>query len=367
MTAPTSSSYSLSRKEGWFQMVNAPLRRRPELLTIQQLRRLDEAERAAYDEARFDWHANLGPFTTRQLARIHDELSEVVASNRQDGDRVKGAVALDGFPGLGKTTVVNSFGRAYHRQQIDRHGERTRDGHERIPVCRLGLTSNTTMRTLNQMICEFYAHPGPSRGNAAQLASKALDCVLSCETQIVIVDDVHFVNMGRRDGVEIANHFKWLANEFPVTFVFVGVGIERRGLLREGLCSADSAMAQTARRWTRLAIEPFEIHSRQGRRHWRALLLAIERQLVLARAHQGMVADDLADYLFARSTGHIGSLMTLIARGCYRAVRSGEERLSPALLDKVKADEAAERVRVELAAAMDAGALSATPRRTPAA
>ena len=89
--------------------------------------------------------------------------------------------------------------------------------------------------------------------------------------------------------------------------------------------------------------------------------------MVFARAHQGMVADDLADYLFARSTGHIGSLMTLIARGCYRAVRSGEERLFPALLDKVRTDEAAERARVELAAAMDAGALHATPRHTPAA
>ena len=56
-----------------------------------------------------------------------------------------------------------------------------------------------------------------------------------------------------------------------------------------------------------------------------------------------MIADELADYLFARSTGHIGSLMTLIARGCYRAVRSGDERLHVSLFDKVKNDEAAER------------------------
>ena len=367
MTSPASGSYSLSRKEGWFEMVTAPPRARPETLTMDQLRQLPEAERATYDEARDVWHANLGPFSTPQLARIQDELWEVVASNRQDGDRVKSAVALDGYPGLGKTTIVNAFGRAYHRQQVARHGPLTGEGNERLPVCRLGLTSNTTMRTLNQMICEFFAHPSPSRGTAAQLASRALDCILSCETQLVIVDDVHFVNMGRRDGVEIANHFKWLANEFPVTFVFVGVGIERRGLMREGLCAADVAMAQTARRWTRLAIEPFEIYTAAGRRHWRALLLAIEHQLVLSRAHQGMIADELADYLFARSTGHIGSLMTLIARGCYRAVRSGDERLHVSLFDKVKNDEAAEKARADLAAALDAGALVASPQQTPAA
>lgn len=367
MIAPGAGGYSLSRKEGWIQMVSAPPRRRPEILDARQLQQLSEAARAAYDDTRGVWHANLGPFTTPQLARIQEEMEEVLASNRQDGDRVKGSVALDGYPGLGKTTIVNAFGRAYHRQQILGHGPLTAEGHERLPVCRVGLTSNTTMRTLNQMFCEFYGHPGRGRRTAAQLASRALDCILSCETQLVIVDDVHFVNLGRRDGVEVANHFKWLANEFPVTFVFVGVGIERRGLVSEGLCAADLAMAQTARRWTRLPIEPFELSAAKGRRHWRSLLLAIEREVVLTRAHQGMIADDLADYLFARSTGHIGSLMTLIARGCHRAIRTGQERLSVPLLDQVRNDEAAERARVELAAAMDAGMLSATSGRIPAA
>ena len=169
--------------------------------------------------------------------------------------------------------------------------------------------------------------------------------------------------MNRRDGVEVANHFKWLANEFPVTFIFVGVGIERRGLTREGLVATDSAMAQTARRWTRLAIEPFQIFTEQGRRQWRSLLLAIEQSIVLADSHQGMVADDLADYLFARSTGHIGSLMTLITRGCYRAVRSGEERLTVALLDRVRNDEAAEAARRELHEALHAGLLTAKAAR----
>lgn len=50
----------------------------------------------------------------------------------------------------------------------------------------------------------------------------------------------------------------------------------------------------------------------------------------------GMLADDLSDYLFARSTGHIGSLMTLINRGCQRAVRTGAEVLTRELMDQVK-------------------------------
>jgi hypothetical protein len=87
--------------------------------------------------------------------------------------------------------------------------------------------------------------------------------------------------------------------------------------------------------------------------------LAIERDLVLADSYPGMLANDLAEYLFARSTGHFASLMTLIMRGCRRAIASGQERLTATLLDGVKNDEAAERARKELEAAFKHGRLSA--------
>jgi hypothetical protein len=74
-----------------------------------------------------------------------------------------------------------------------------------------------------------------------------------------------------------------------------------------------------------------------------------------------MVADGLADYLFARSTGHFASLMTLITRGCRRAVRAGAEELTRDLLDQVRNDAAAEAARQELMAAFDTGRLRARP------
>jgi hypothetical protein len=66
-----------------------------------------------------------------------------------------------------------------------------------------------------------------------------------------------------------------------------------------------------------------------------------------------MLAEELSDYLFARSTGHIGSLMTLINRGCQRAVRTGIEKLDRDLLDHVPNDAAAEAARRELDAALE--------------
>ncbi|WP_437112810.1 hypothetical protein [Streptomyces syringium] len=101
------------------------------------------------------------------------------------------------------------------------------------------------------MICEFYGHPGAAHGTTAQLATFALDCVLKCDTRVGIIDDVHFINQNSRDGLAVSNHLKWLANELPVTFIYAGVGLTERRFFDEGLSGESTALAQTARRWTR--------------------------------------------------------------------------------------------------------------------
>jgi hypothetical protein len=357
-----SNLYSLSRKEGWRRWVDTPARQRPDLLTRRQLSKLGTAAREDYDQARHDWHANFGILKTPQLTAIHDELDQIVATNRQDPDRIRGAAVLDALPGLGKTTIANTFARDFDRAQRRRLGEVTAEGHERLPVFRVGLTSRTTLRTLNRMICEFYGHPGTARASAAQLGTFAVDCVLSCQTRVGIIDDLHFIDPHRRDGVEVSNHLKWLANELPITFVYAGVGLSERRLLVEGLSGDSLVLAQTARRWTRLELPPFAVTSNTGRQQWASLLKTTERQLVLAAANPGMLVG-IADYLFARTTGHIGSFITLVVRGCYKAIRDGSEKLTVKLLDSIRIDEASETARHQLQAAFASGTLTTRARR----
>ena len=356
-----------STKAGWFAMADTPARSRPRSATTGELKAMAPGERFVYDHARAAWHANIGPIRTPGIDALFETLDEVVGANRQDGEKVKAAVVLDALPGLGKTTAALSFGQAFHRTQIELYGAQvpaTGGYWQRIPVVYLGLTSNTTMRSLNAMLCRFYGLPGADRGNADWLANRAAECVANCKTRLVIVDDVHFLDVNRRDGREVANHFKWLANTFPVTFFFVGVGLRARGLLDEGLCGADAAFSQTARRWSVASLDPFEIATKTGRATWRQLLLGIERELVLANAYRGMVARDLSDYLFARCSGHFASLMSLLARGCYRSVKTGIETLSVELLDAVRIDQAAETAREHLHASLAAGLLPAGTDRT---
>jgi hypothetical protein len=51
--------------------------------------------------------------------------------------------------------------------------------------------------------------------------------------------------------------------------------------------------------------------------------------------------------------------MSLISRGCYRAIRTGAESLTAGLLDEVRIDQAAEDARSQVQAAIQAG----PPRR----
>ncbi|MFD7497794.1 AAA family ATPase [Streptomyces sp. NPDC059832] len=360
---PSPANLALSRKEDFKAFADGPRRTQPEAMTRAQHKALGRQERADRDLRRREWHANLGPLRTPQLAELHEDLWDIIDSNLQDGDKAKGAVAVDAFPGLGKTTSVLAFAREFYRREIAEQGEFTAQGDERVPVCRVGLTGNTGMKDLNRAMLEFFGHPGRNRGTTAQLGQRALDCVLSCEVRLLVLDDLHFLKWRRTNGIEVSNHLKWIANEFPVTLLMVGVGLADKGLFSEGGTRGGAVMAQTGRRTTRLGMRPFTIETEKNRQEWRKMLLALEQRLVLADKHPGMLADDLSDYLFARSTGHIGSLMTLINRGCQRAVRNGEERLSRSLLDEVKNDEASEKARQELEAALEKRRLTSRPQR----
>ncbi len=349
---PRLDNLTLSRKEGWFTFVDSPARPRPDDLTLKELAALGESALAAHNRARRKCHANIGPLKTPMIERLHGDLWNILDSNEQDGDKAKPSAAVDALAGLGKTTAVNAFGKAYHRREIAELGKFTDAGHERIPVCRIGLAGNTGIKDLNRSMLAFYGHPGSRNGTASQFIDRAMDCALARETTLLIFDETHFLPWGSKEGTRVSNHFKHLANELPVTIIFVGIGLGERGLYSEGRSSRAKNLAQLGRRVTPLPLDPYLVDDDRGREEWRVLLKAVEKRLVLARKFEGMLADDLSDYLFARSTGHLASLMTLIARGCSLAIKTGEERLTADLLDCVRNDANAERARAELEAAL---------------
>ncbi|TDT97269.1 TniB protein [Streptomyces sp. 846.5] len=338
------------------ELVNGPDRVAPQRLSRAQMADLSPRDLVRYNDGRHVWHANIGPIKTQQLLDLHESLSEIVGSNRQDGSKAKPAALLDAYPGIGKSTAAIDFG----REQILLRGETTATGHRRVPLIYVALSGNTQIRGLNAAICRFYKLP--VTGDADTLAERAVDAVLSMRTVAFVIDDIHFLAAGNSNSARMVNQLKFLSNTFPVTLIYVGIGVQERGILSEGSSLKQSLHAQFGRRTTPLTLLPFQVEDEPGRREFRKVLLTVEQKLVLADKYPGMLADDLADYFWARSSGHFASLMALINRGCYRAIRTGHERLDEELMDQVKNDAAAEEARLGLIASINAGLLTAKPK-----
>jgi hypothetical protein len=348
---------TLSRKEGFRAFVEHPARTQPELLSEQQLASLTDDERRRYNRRRSVWHANLPFIQSTQVLELHNHMSLIVESNQQDGEKAKGAIAIEGPAGTGKSTATLVCLADFHRGQIAELGRFTDDGNERWPVCRVGMTGDTGMKDFNRATLGFYNHAGTKSGSAADFADRALDCVRSCETKLLVVDDLHFLKQ-RTTSIQISNQFKYISNEFPLTIIFIGIGLRQRGLYSDG-AYADGILGQSGRRITPLVLRGFDIDTDSHRYEWQQLLKTIEKRIVLTHRHRGMLVKH-ADLLFERTSGRIGPLTTLINRACFQAVRTGSEYIDKDVLDQVPLDAASDQQRSDTRARIRAFAKQRT-------
>lgn len=356
---------SLVQKEGFSALAEAAPPERPDDLTIDQYRNLTARATSAYNEQRRIYHANYGPIATPMLTRATAVLDEVYETNRyKRGDKLCTPIILSAPAGLGKSTLVVDFAQSVFRERRAGQGDLTDRGDEYIPVGYISLNSKPTPRSVDLQICEFYGEP--MSGVATQLELRAADSMRKCKTELFIVDECQFIDQDQRLGPETVNHLKSLVNLMPGTFIFVGTGMFKDEQLAARRLDADKRtrkahdhilLQQMKRRWIPLAFEGFTLSTTRERQEWKSVLLTIERDLVLCNKRPGMLID-LSEYLFARSSGHTASLMSLVVRAAHRAMESGDEKLSRGLLDKVKIDAAAERQRQAYVAQFATGQLS---------
>lgn len=334
----------MSSKAGWFAFCEAGARPPVPPVTADGYARLAKEERQDYNAARAVWNANPPAVKTAQLSHAYDILDQVMASNHRDSNRLRGSAVIDAAPALGKTTIATRYARTFHLENLETYGEKTPSGSQRIPVAFIPLESSVTLKSLNQKILSFYGHPGAHRATTSALASLAIDCARSCQTRLIVIDDLHFVDFKRQRGQEVSNHLKGLANEMPVTFIYVGVGLKSKRFFDEGLLGEDAGFAQTSRRATRVPVEAFTDLTTDGMRAWSDLLAALENHLLLLNKKPQMLVQH-AEMIFDRTQGNIGSLTNLMDRACYMAIRLGRECIDEEVLRSVRTDNAAETNR----------------------
>ena len=331
----------LTVKEGWRRFVADEPTARPERLGVAAYRRLDERSRSAYDLERLRHAHGFGPIRSL-YTDVHRTLERLVISNELRGPGARHGAALDGDPGNGKTTIVSHFGRHCERRCRDRYpGALTPDGHEYLPVVYVNVDALPTIKGLNHAILTFFGMGPPRHANARQLTQLVLECARLCRTSLIVIDDIHLLELRREADRDANNHLKRLANDLQATFVYAGVGLSHGGFMHEGRFGADAALAQISQRFKRLPIMPLRRSSQSERAVWLGVLQVFERELVLLKSKEGDLTRE-GDYLWRRTQGVIGSLTQLLTEAAAEAIATGAERIARTLLDEIDVGYAAE-------------------------
>jgi hypothetical protein len=153
-------------------------------------------------------------------------------------------------------------------------------------------------------------------------------CGICLDTRVtmIIVDELHNLDMTTRAGAEASDTLKYFSERLPATFVYSGIGLDRGAML------AGPRGDQVAGRFTLIPASAFA-----PGQEWSALIAAIEGSLRLYHHKDGSLVT-LADYLHRRTRGMIGSLLWLLRDASCQAILEGTEKITRKSLDQIAID-----------------------------
>ncbi|UAK36159.1 MULTISPECIES: TniB family NTP-binding protein [Nocardia] len=322
----------LTTKEGWRRFVEfdpePPTPSEPAAATP-----LSPRHKAAIAELRRDYHGQLPLVNTPTIRQVLRTGRMLIQLNRGQVSARRGLI-LSGASGTGKTTALTQLGRTHERATRKRHLGPA--GHNRIPVVYVTVPPAATARMLAVEFARFFGLEFGSRANMPDIVNAVCATAARTNVELVLVDEIHNLNLATRSGAEVSDQLKYFAERLPATFAYAGIEVEAQGLF------AGVRGRQIAGRFTLIASTAFAYGTSDQRDTWRALVASLENMLELDRHKPGTLVG-LAEYLYQRTGGMIGTLSQLIRGAAILAIDDGSEKITRDLLDEIPVDYAATR------------------------
>lgn len=312
--APT-VNFEYTTKEGWREFVEfeAP---RPLPCSMREYEAMASSDRALYNIARDRFMSVGARIATPSLRSFVAAARNAMADNRSP-DASKSGVIISGRPSMGKTTAVQEFGRAYERARRARSTDPKRD---LIPVAFAQVPTHATEKTMMKKLAEFYALPYSQTASYETLLSRVSNVMRACETEIVIIDDIHRLDLRYRASEQAADALKELSERCPGTMIYAGVNVAHNGLFW------GSRGEQIMARFETVQFDEYDAATNEGAALWGRVLTELEESLCLINQQDGdilTIAAELRDI----SRGSLGRMAKAIRRCAREAIHDRTERL----------------------------------------
>lgn len=319
----------VTTKEGWRRFVDhQPVP--PVIPPADELAKLPARARAELLQARRDYHSDLPLAHTPTMRKLLTTGRLLVQLNRSQVSARRGMI-LSGASGTGKTTALTQLGRTHERAVRRRHPGSA--GQHRLPVVYVTVPTSATPKILAVEFARFYGIEFSSRATMPDIVNTVCAVAARTHLELVLIDEIHNI-LDTRARAEVSDQLKYFAERLPATFAYAGIEVEERGLF------AGPRGRQIAGRFTLINSAAFDYGTPEQRAAWCSLIATLEQSLRLHQHESGTLVG-LADYLYERTGGAIGSLSQLIRGAAVIAIDEETERITPNLLDLVPLDHAA--------------------------
>lgn len=232
--------------------------------------------------------------TTSSIEAITNQGRLLTLLNQREIGARRGLI-ISGAAATGKTTAIKQLGR-FHEL---RTRARFPGDDSRIPVVYVTAPPKGSPRKLAMEFARFLGLPTINpRMNVTDISDAVCQVMIDARTDIVVVDEIHNLNLDTRAGEELSDHLKYFTEHLPATFVYAGIEVEKSGLF------TGTRGRQLAGRCGVIHTNPFP-----DAKEWRQLVAAMEGTLRLHRHKPGTLVAE-ARYLHLRTRGMIGNSWT---------------------------------------------------------
>ncbi|MGW6739305.1 ATP-binding protein [Streptomyces sp. NPDC055025] len=277
-------------------------------------------------DPRLLFHGHLRTVSTPAITKAQLLVAEQIMANQQRRFG-KAGIILDGPRGTGKSTLLQAIGVHWERRLSSLYGP----DENRIPVIALSVPPPTrgSMRNWAGAFARFLGQERES-GDPTESVIRAMR---NARTLLVLIDGIERLRTAA-DAELAFQYLDMISEETGATFVYCGRGAQFivDPLTRDNGTKLDDTEQlrgdHMVLRTSRMGFSPEEsiVFAR--------VIDLFDAELVLY-GHQKHDLRKVAEYLHTRSRGYMRSLSQLICQAAQTAIRSGEERITLEVLEKV--------------------------------